>query len=101
MICRIVPGALPAEGYVRLHQIIGGRRKRTETIDGERVVVEYVEQGVMPMGKSSWLRGQKAGRYPKGIKHGSATLYRVDWIRALLADIEADATGGGRDYGRC
>jgi hypothetical protein len=84
---RIVPGVLPGEGYVRERQIIGGRRKRTETIDGERVVVEYVEQGVLPMSRSTWKRGQKAGRYPRGIKHGSATLYDVDWIRALLAEI--------------
>jgi len=74
---------LPDEGFVRLRQIIGGRRQIRR---GEQVT-HVIESGVLPISKSAWLRGVAAGRYPRGVRHGSATLYRVEDIRALLATI--------------
>ncbi len=54
---------LPATGYVRL----------------ETVLV------VFPIGRSTWWKGIKAGRYPAGVKLGPRlTAWRVEDLRALL-----------------
>jgi hypothetical protein len=87
---RVVPSVLPPEGYVRLRQIIGGRRTVHETDEhGDTATVEVVDVGVFPMSKTSWLRGVAAGKYPRGIKHGAATLYPVEQIRELLDQLRS------------
>lgn len=54
---------LPAEGYVRLRQVLA----------------------VIPVSRSSWFAGIKSGKYPKGVKLGErTTAYRVSDIRALI-----------------
>ncbi|MBV1776022.1 AlpA family phage regulatory protein [Burkholderiaceae bacterium DAT-1] len=57
---------LPAEGFVRLTQIIG-------------------PGGPIPVSKSTWWAGVKSGRYPQSVKLGPRiTAWRVSDIRALL-----------------
>lgn len=54
---------LPAEGYVRLPQILK----------------------VFPIGKSTWWDGVRTGRFPPAIKLGpKITVWRVEDIRALI-----------------
>lgn len=64
------PGAadgLPAEGYVRLAQIIGQGKP-------------------IPISRSSWWRGVRDGVYPRPLKLGpNTTVWRVEDIRALLS----------------
>jgi len=56
---------LPAEGYVRLSQIIG-------------------PTGPIPVSRSSWWAGVKSGKYPPSLQLGPrTTVWRVDSIRAL------------------
>lgn len=55
---------LPAEGYVRLSQILA----------------------VIPVSKSSWWAGVRSGRYPQPVKLGPrTTAWPVAGIRNLLA----------------
>lgn len=42
---------------------------------------------VLPIGRTSFLEGVKAGRYPKPHKIGTASLWNAGEIRALLAKI--------------
>lgn len=68
-----IVNSLPAEGYVRLPQIIGNP-KATPPIPA-----------VVPVSRSTWFAGVRNGRYPKGVKLGPrTTVWRVDDIRALL-----------------
>lgn len=56
--------ALPAEGYARLPQVLA----------------------VIPVCKSTWWSGIRAGKYPKPVKLGPrTTVWRVEDIRALIA----------------
>ena len=65
---------LPETGYLRLHQIIGDPQA-TPPIPA-----------VIPVSKSSWWAGVKAGRYPKSVKLGPrTTAWRVEDIRSLIA----------------
>ncbi len=55
---------LPAEGYARLPQVLAA----------------------IPVSKSTWWNGVKAGKYPKPVKLGPrTTAWRVEDIRALIA----------------
>jgi prophage regulatory protein len=67
---------LPETGFVRLHQIIGCRKRGTP--------------GVLPIGRTSFLNGVKSGKYPKPIKLGERSVaWRVEDIRALVNSISA------------
>jgi hypothetical protein len=64
---------LPADGYVRLPQIIGDK-------DADPPI-----PAVIPVSKSTWYEGIKTGRFPKPVKLGPRiTAWRVSDIRALL-----------------
>ena len=64
---------LPDSGYLRLSQIIGNRNT-TPPIPP-----------VIPVSKSTWWAGVKAGRFPKPTKLGPRiTAWRVTDIRALI-----------------
>jgi prophage regulatory protein len=64
---------LPDSGYLRLSQIIGNRNT-TPPIPP-----------VIPVSKSTWWAGVKAGRFPKPTKLGPRiTAWRVADIRALI-----------------
>lgn len=65
--------ALPATGFLRLNQIVG---------DPEAVPPI---PALVPVSKSSWWAGVKAGRYPASVKLGPrTTAWRVEQIRALI-----------------
>jgi prophage regulatory protein len=67
---------LPSTGFVRLHQIIGDRKRGIP--------------GVLPIGRTTFLTGVKSGKYPKPVKLGERTVaWRVEDIRNLI-----DSMGG-------
>jgi prophage regulatory protein len=64
---------LPETGYVRLPQILGDPRAEPPT------------PPIIPVSKSTWWQGVKAGRFPKPIKLGPRiTAWRVEDIRRLI-----------------
>lgn len=66
---------LPQTGYLRLHQIIGNPKAKPPI------------PAIIPIGKSSWWAGVKAGRYPKPVKLGPrTTAWRVEDIRRLIKE---------------
>jgi prophage regulatory protein len=72
----ITPNAtitLPAEGLLRITQIIGDPN------------AEPPIPAVIPVSKSSWWAGCRSGRYPTPIKLGPrTTVWKVSAIRALI-----------------
>jgi prophage regulatory protein len=61
--------ALPKTGFVRLSSILA-------------------PHGPIPVSKSTWWAGIKAGRFPKPVKLGPRiTAWRVEDIRALIAQV--------------
>lgn len=67
---------LPATGYLRLPQIVGDPALGVP--------------GIIPVGKSTWWVGVKAGRYPKPVKLGpNTTAWRVEDIRELMDRINS------------
>ena len=63
---------LPETGYLRLPQILGNPQANIPAL--------------IPISKSAWWAGIKAGRYPKGIHLGPrTTVWPVESIRALIA----------------
>jgi predicted DNA-binding transcriptional regulator AlpA len=70
-----VTSRLPAEGYVRIWDIIGRKAaKGRPTIPG-----------MIPVSSATWYAGVKSGRFPKPIKLGGIAMWRVEDIRALVA----------------
>jgi prophage regulatory protein len=68
---------LPPTGFIRLKDVIG-------------------PQGPIPISRSSWFAGIKEGRFPKPVALGPRTkAYRVEEIRALLAQFDGQSTEGG------
>ncbi|VVE59550.1 hypothetical protein PIN31009_05583 [Pandoraea iniqua] len=66
---------LPAEGFVRLPQVLA----------------------VFPVSRTTWLRGVKEKRYPAPVQLSPSTVaWRVEDIRDLLASVAANGheTGG-------
>ena len=72
--------SLPETGFLRLPQIIGDP-KATPPIPP-----------IIPVKKSCWWDGVKTGRFPKPVKLGRCTMWRVEDIRELIKS----ATGGQR-----
>ena len=67
------PASLPAEGYIRLSQIVGNP-KATPPIPA-----------VFPVSKATFWNGVKSGRFPQPVKLGPrTTAWRVSDIRALI-----------------
>jgi len=70
---RIERRGLPETGFVRLPQIIGDPK------------VDPPVPAIIPVGRSSWWAGVKAGKYPAPIKLGPRTsVWKVEDIRALI-----------------
>ena len=64
---------LPETGYLRLQQIIG------------KPLSIPPMPALIPVSKSTWWAGVKAGRFPKPVKLGPRiTAWRVEDIRALI-----------------
>jgi len=64
--------SLPQTGFLRLPQIIGDP-KATPPIPP-----------IIPVKKSCWWVGVKTGRFPKPVKLGRCTMWRVEDIRELI-----------------
>lgn len=66
---------LPETGYLRLPQIVGKPATKTA----------LAIPALIPVSKSTWWAGVRAGRYPKPVKLGRRiTAWRVEQIRALI-----------------
>ncbi len=64
--------AIPQDGFLRLWQILGDRRRGIPPI--------------IPVSKSTWWAGVKSGKYPKPVKLSArCTCWHVEDIRALIA----------------
>ncbi len=64
---------IPEIGYLRLSQIIGNPK------------ADPPQPPLIPVGKSTWWAGVKAGRFPQPVKLGPRiTVWRVEDIRALI-----------------
>lgn len=69
---------LPPTGFIRLNAVLG-------------------PNGPLPISRSSWFAGIKDGRFPKPVALGPRTsAYRVEDIRALLAQFDGQSTEGGK-----
>jgi len=72
---KIQVNALPAEGFIRLKQIIGDAKQNLPPI--------------VPVGRTTWLTGVARGIYPQPVKLSERTVaWRVVDIRALIQNIE-------------
>ena len=59
-------GLLPQQGFLRLPAVLN----------------------LIPVGKSTWWAGVKAGRFPKGVKLGrNTTAWRVEEIKKLIESL--------------
>lgn len=66
---------LPECGFVRLPQIIGKAKTKSDP----------AIPAIFPVSKSTWWDGVKSGRYPKSVKLGPrTTAWRVEDIRRLI-----------------
>ncbi|MFC7780348.1 helix-turn-helix transcriptional regulator [Legionella taurinensis] len=64
---------LPPEGFIRLNQILGNK-KRIPPI-----------APLIPVGRTTWWAGVKSGRFPQPVKLGPrTTAWRVKDIRQLI-----------------
>jgi len=66
---------LPETGFLRLQQIIGNP-------DAEPPITP-----IIPVKKSCWWAGVRTGRFPKSVKLGGCTMWRVEDIRALIKSV--------------
>jgi prophage regulatory protein len=70
---------LPEIGYLRLPQILGNPKKNLPAL--------------IPISKSSWWAGIKAGKYPAGVKLGPrTTAWTVESIHTLIASTKIGAS---------
>jgi prophage regulatory protein len=69
--------SLPDTGFVRLRRILA-------------------PIGPIPVSKSTWWAGIRDGRFPRGVKIGRITAWRVEDIRELIAQLGGDARGRGQ-----
>lgn len=70
----VIKYSLPETGYVRLSQIVGNPKSNPPI------------PPIIPVSKSNWWAGVKAGLYPSAIKLGPRiTVWRVEDIRAFIA----------------
>lgn len=66
---------LPEAGFVRVSQIVGNPKADPPVTP------------IIPVSKSTWWAGVKSGRYPKPVKNGRCTFWRVEDIRRLIAKV--------------
>lgn len=64
---------LPEIGFLRLPQIIGDPN------------AEPPIPAIIPLKKSAWWAGIASGRFPKPVKFGRCTMWRVEDILSLIA----------------
>ncbi|WP_404355566.1 helix-turn-helix transcriptional regulator [Methylotuvimicrobium sp. KM1] len=67
---------LPAEGFVRLNQIIGDKKANPPI------------PALIPISRSTWLSGVETGRFPKPVRLGKRTVaWRISDIRKLIDEV--------------
>jgi len=65
--------SLPETGFIRLQQIVGNPKAKPPI------------PPIIPVSKSTWWAGVKAGHYPKPVKLSErCTAWRVEDIRTLI-----------------
>lgn len=64
---------LPETGFLRLPQIIGDLHANPPI------------PALIPVRKTCWWEGVRSGRFPKPVKFGRCTMWRVEEIKALIA----------------
>lgn len=91
---------LPAEGLLRLHQIIGrpeitpeqaaanSKAKKTSTTHRHKRPRPGMPP-IVPVSKTIWYQGIKAGIYPAPLHLGKTAVWRVSDIRDLLDRLAA------------
>jgi len=88
--------SLPTAGFVRLVQIIGQKPVTAEEAAANRAAGrpnQYPRPGivpVIPVSAAAWWRGVRSGLYPKPVKCGRTTFWRVESIRTLIEQIVQD-----------
>jgi len=91
---------LPAEGVLRLKQIIGQPEVTPEQAAANRKAKKTTTTHrhkrprpgmppIIPVSKTSWYAGIKAGIYPAPIHLGKTAVWRVTDIRSLLDRLAA------------
>ena len=85
---------LPETGFLRLPQIIGAAEITEQHAAANRRAKKGPRRArpaipaIVPVRKSAWWDGVKAGRFPKPVKLGPrVTAWRVEDIRALIASV--------------
>ena len=67
--------SIPHTGWLSIYQITG--RKATATTPEVK--------GIMPVGRSTWLKGVKAGRFPQPAKFGARlVLWKAEDVRLVV-----------------
>ena len=67
--------AIPHTGWLSIYQLTG--RKATATTPETK--------GIMPIGRSTWLKGVKAGRFPQPVKFGARlVLWKAEDVRLVV-----------------
>jgi len=66
---------IPVTGFLRLPQIIGDAKAQPPI------------PPLIPVKKSCWWEGVRTGRFPKPVKLGRCTMWRVEDILALIASV--------------
>jgi hypothetical protein len=66
---------IPITGFLRLPQIIGDAKAQPPI------------PPLIPVKKSCWWEGVRTGRFPKPVKLGRCTMWRVEDILALIASV--------------
>lgn len=64
--------SLPETGFLRLPQIIGNSKAQPPI------------PPIIPVKKTCWWAGVKSGRFPKPVKLGGCTCWRVEDIKAFI-----------------
>lgn len=69
--------SLPEIGYLRVSHIVGNPKANPPILP------------IIPVAKSTWWAGVKSGVFPQPLKMSpQVTVWRVEDIRALIAEIE-------------
>ncbi|MBW9265842.1 MAG: transcriptional regulator [Candidatus Thiodiazotropha sp. (ex. Lucinisca nassula)] len=70
---------LPETGFVRIHQIVGDTKAKPPI------------PPIIPVSRTAWWKGVKAGRYPKPLKlNAKTTVWRVEDIRNFIQSVGKD-----------
>ena len=74
---------LPTRGFLRLPQIIGSQKTSPPT------------PALIPIGKSAWWNGVRSGRFPKPVKLGRVSMWRVEDVIRLIEETSGERHADG------